>query len=108
VNWTEALEGAAGDPELLQTVIDAYFEESEPLVVQLRDSLARGDAPGVKKAAHTLKGVLLAVGAQTTAQIALDLERLGTSGDLTTANARFTALEQQLQALASELRRGPR
>jgi CheY-like chemotaxis protein len=107
INWADALEAAGDDRELLQTVIEAFFEESATLMQQIRASIRLLDAASLRKSAHTLKGALLAVGARRASTLACDLERLGTSGNLTNGDNGLEALERQMALLLPYLRNGP-
>jgi two-component system sensor histidine kinase/response regulator len=104
VDWNEVLEGVGEDRELLQTVLEAYFAEAPSLLAQIERSIAAGDAAALRKSAHTLKGVLLAVGAHRTSHLAYELE---TTGDLARAARVFQLVQRQSDVLATELRAGP-
>ncbi len=107
IDWADALEAAGDDRELLQTVIDAFFEESESLMKQIRTSIRIEDAALLQQSAHSLKGSLLAVGARQTSRIASDLEQMGISGNLVQGNDLLLALEPQMEALLLSLKNGP-
>ncbi len=107
IDWADALEAAGDDRELLQTVIDAFFEESESLMKQIRTSIRMEDAALLQQSAHSLKGSLLAVGARQTSTIASDLEQMGISGNLGQGNDLLLALEPQMEALLLSLKNGP-
>ena len=107
VDWADALEAAGDDRILLQTVIEAFFEESATLMQQIRASIRLRDAASLQKSAHTLKGALLAVGARRTSTFAFDLERLGSSGNVTNSDNGLEALERQMAFLLPFLKNGP-
>ncbi len=107
IDWADALEAAGDDRELLQTVIDAFFEESESLMKQIRTSIRMEDAALLQQSAHSLKGSLLAVGARQTSTIASNLEQMGISGNLGQGNDLLLALEPQMEALLLSLKNGP-
>jgi CheY-like chemotaxis protein len=106
IDWADALEAAGDDRELLQTVIDAFFEESATLMQQIRASIRLNDAASLQKSAHTLKGALLAVGARRTSTLAFDLERQGMSGNLMNGDVGLEALERQIAILLPFLKNG--
>ena len=54
----EALEAVQGDIRLLEGVVQAFLEEAPALLAAAREAAAQGDAAGVHRAAHTLKGAL--------------------------------------------------
>jgi HPt (histidine-containing phosphotransfer) domain-containing protein len=51
--------------------------------------VARGDAAGAARAAHTLKGSCLQLGAQALGQLFADIERWAKAGDYAEAQRRF-------------------
>ena len=103
----KALESVDQDRELLQSVLEAYFEESATVLAQVERSVAQKDAAALKRSAHTLKGVLLAVGAQATSQVAFELERMGSTGDLAGSEPVLVALQRQMAAIEPVLKAGP-
>ena len=107
IDWADALEAAGDDRELLQTVIDAFLEESESLMAQIRTSVRLGNAASLQRTTHTLKGSLLAVGARQTSTLASELEQMGLSGNLMQGNELLTSLERQMAALFLSLKNGP-
>jgi two-component system, sensor histidine kinase and response regulator len=52
-----------GDQKLLTTLVGFFFEDFPGLMDELRDSAARGDAPEVRRTAHSLKGLAANFGA---------------------------------------------
>ncbi len=65
--------------------------------------LARVDAAGLRRAAHTLKGAVGYFGAAEVGAAALRLEELGRGGDLASAPAALESLEQALSRLRPAL-----
>lgn len=57
-----------GQARLIERVIDAYLGSADRLAAQLRDARERGDAPGVRMVAHTLKSSSASVGALALSQ----------------------------------------
>ncbi len=82
-----------GDPDIFQELLDLFQAETPSLLVQLVAAVAAGDADGLKRAAHSLKGSSANLGASRLAALGGVLERLGRDG--TTAGA--TALVAQLE-----------
>jgi HPt (histidine-containing phosphotransfer) domain-containing protein len=52
------LEAVQGDTHLLAGVVQAFLEEAPALLAAAREAAAQGNAAGVHRAAHTLKGAL--------------------------------------------------
>src|SRR5256885_9717463 len=58
VDLAEAMNRVAGDRALLRSMIGMFVEQCPKEVASLREALNRGDAAGVRRAAHTLKGTI--------------------------------------------------
>ncbi len=56
INRDVALEKLGGDADLLVEIIDLYLEDSPKVLDKLRAEVAAGDAEGIWKSAHRLKG----------------------------------------------------
>ena len=107
IDWADALEGAGADRDLLQVVIDTFLEESEPLMQEIRADVGLRDPALLKKAAHTLKGMLLSVGVRRDSTLVLDLKRMETSEDWGDWEATLAELERQMELLLPVLKKGP-
>lgn len=107
INWKSVLDAADGDRELVGVVIDAFLEELDMLMPRIRTAISEGNSESLRRAAHTLKGNLLSVGANDVAEVAHKLEQIGGSGGLDRANETLTSLTQQLDAVLPELKSGP-
>jgi HPt (histidine-containing phosphotransfer) domain-containing protein len=73
------------------------------LRAEIRQAVAAGDAPKLKRAAHTLKGAVSNFGARRTVEAAQRLEALGKQGDLTGAGEAAAVLEEELERLLPAL-----
>jgi CheY-like chemotaxis protein len=102
-NESEALQRVGGDEALLQELIGLFLEDSPRLLANVRDAIARGDAPKLKIAAHTLKGSAANFGATPTVAAAQALERLAEEGSFTGAAEAATLLEQTVERLRTTL-----
>jgi HPt (histidine-containing phosphotransfer) domain-containing protein len=87
----DVLDGAAldaltemtgGDPAFLAELIDTYLADAKELRATMRQALAAGDAPELRRAAHSLKSNSATFGAATLAGLCHDLEERGKSGAL--------------------------
>lgn len=72
---------------LVRDVVGAFSDQGEGLLRRLVEAVDQGDAEGVRANAHTLRSLCLQVGAQVLARTAGELERKGSSGDLSNAQA---------------------
>jgi PAS domain S-box-containing protein len=103
MNHTEALARLGGDEELLAEVAQLFLQDSPVWLAELRSALARRDAAGVRRAAHTLKGAVSYFGADEVTDAAQRLEELGRSADLGRAAAALDTLEQVIARLRPAL-----
>src|SRR5579863_6814145 len=101
---TGALNRIGGDTQLLQELCQIFLEESPKLLQKLRQAVAAGDADGVMRAAHSLKGESSYLGAGATSQAARQLEEMGRSNDLSRAGETLGVLEREAIALQLELK----
>jgi PAS domain S-box-containing protein len=99
VDVAEAMNRVAGDQNLLRSMIALFFEECPKEVAKVRAALESGDAVGLRRAAHTLKGTIGIFGRREAYAAAERLEALGRRGDLAAAVPALTALEGALARL---------
>ena len=71
-----ALNRVEGDEELLRELAGLFLEEAPGLLAQMRQALTTGDADGLERAAHSLKGSASNIDAHATFEAARDLESL--------------------------------
>ncbi len=107
IDWAGALDSVDGDRELLNVVIESFFAESETLMQRIFECIQQGDAATLNRSAHSLKGVLLAVGARRASALAFKLERMGHSADLTSCDTVYADLKRQMEVVRPLLRDGP-
>jgi two-component system, sensor histidine kinase and response regulator len=98
-----ALSRVGGDAELLKEIAALFMEDYPNALAEIRAATARGDAKGVERAAHGLKGSVANFGAQAAADAALQIEQIGRAGDLSRAREAIDTLARALDALRPEL-----
>ncbi len=98
-----SLSRVGGDAELLKEIAILFLEDYPKVVADLRDAAARGDAKGVERNAHSLKGSVSNFGAQVAVETALKLENLGRDHDLDDVPPLLDALDRTLLVLKREL-----
>jgi len=103
VQHEELLERVGGSPELLVEVIDLFLEDGQQLLTTIQEALARGDADGVRRGAHALKGSAGNFGASTLVAVAHQIEMNALAGSLGSLADRLPTLETELTALSAEL-----
>jgi two-component system sensor histidine kinase/response regulator len=98
-----ALSAVGGDVELLKEIAALFLREYPKLLAELRDAVARGDAKGVERTAHGLKGSVSTFGTNPAVKIALKLETMGRALELSDAERVLRTLETALASLRPEL-----
>jgi HPt (histidine-containing phosphotransfer) domain-containing protein len=76
-----------GDLDRLRLVAGTFLEITPPLLSDMRQVIAAGDADSVSRIAHRLRGSLANFGADDAVEAAFRLERMGADGDLAGADA---------------------
>lgn len=84
---TGALKRLGDDVELLDQIINIFLEDAPGLIHSAREALARGNTMELRRAAHSLKGMMGTLGAQEGVAAALKLEHAATANDLDSAPA---------------------
>ena len=101
VDPTELRARFAGKPELLRRMIRIFDEQTPQLLGRLRHACRRGDGAGVESAAHALRGSLLQMCAQPTAELAEQIERAAQSAP----PGRSEVMIKELEAQAAQVQR---
>ncbi|HEY7543454.1 MAG TPA: Hpt domain-containing protein, partial [Blastocatellia bacterium] len=97
---TEALiESSLGDMDVVREVVELFLGNYREWLGALRGAIAKGDCESVNEMAHKLKGSLGVVQAEAARRIALRLEEMGRTGDLTGAWAAIDELDQEIRRL---------
>jgi two-component system, sensor histidine kinase and response regulator len=97
------LDRMGGDADLLQELVEVFWDDCPKLMSDIRKSLDDQSAKDLRDAAHALKGSLCNFGANSACEAALKLETLGRDGNLDRAEEVFTALEEGLSRLKPAL-----
>jgi PAS domain S-box-containing protein len=95
--------GNADANDFVVKLIDEYLEEAATRIAALKTAVARGDAPAVKTAAHSLKGSSSTVGAKKLATICDEFEALARNLPLTGTAALIVALDDEFERVAQAL-----
>lgn len=90
------------DMTLVLELVDLFTEDCPARVAAIAKAIAAGDARALQAAAHSIKGALAALNLEPLVQIARDLEAVGRSGDLTSADPLFARLRGELDTLIAE------
>ena len=103
LNYAEALAFCDDDPELLREIARSFQQTWPGQVAELQGALTAGDARRFGHWAHALKSKASVIAAGEVTRAALELERLGRSGELSAAPAARPTLMSALERLAQRL-----
>lgn len=81
-NQPQFLDSLAGDGELAEELLNAFFQDSPQRAAELEQALEADDAPAASKLAHSLKGMCGVVRAERLSELALNMERRAKAGRL--------------------------
>ncbi len=73
---------ADGDTEFIRDLAQTFIEDTRTRIEQLRTLISAGDAEGIRREAHTIKGSSANFGAQILQQLATELEEMGTGQEI--------------------------
>ena len=93
-----------GDADMLRDILETYLRDLPLREKEILDALAKGDAPTLARAAHTMKGVLLTLAAAPAAEVAVRLEILARCGNLAEAERLVGEFQHELALLSPALR----
>jgi CheY-like chemotaxis protein len=96
----ELMERLLDDAELADRVIDSFLKDMPQQIDILRHALEQGDAVGIERQAHSIKGAAANVGGHALRAVALKIEMAGKNRELGAVNSSF----EELQMRFSELR----
>ncbi|HYL98785.1 MAG TPA: Hpt domain-containing protein [Blastocatellia bacterium] len=91
------------DPQLLGNIIRLFNEEYPPLIVTMKEAIARGDRETIQKAAHKVKGSLVIFGARAAIDAAEAVESLALSASMSAASESVSVLESKIEEVVSAL-----
>jgi PAS domain S-box-containing protein len=94
-----AIEEFEGDREYLTEVLEGFLKNVRAQLETMGQAISNRDADLVRKEAHAIKGGAGNLTAEDLAGIALELENIGTSGDLEEANEVLERLEKEFHRL---------
>jgi two-component system, sensor histidine kinase and response regulator len=103
VNADELLERLDGDRVFLAELTDLFRADYPRQIQAIRAAIQQNDALVVKQASHALKGALSNLAASQAREMAANLERLGTSGNLEPAQIVLGDLEREIARTVESL-----
>ena len=100
----EALARVDDDGETFQMMIELFMEHGPKDLADARAALDAGNATGVARSSHRLKGALLQFCAPAALQACKELEESAKAGNLAHGGQRYVTLEQEFRRLLAALR----
>jgi histidine phosphotransfer protein HptB len=80
--------------DFIGELIDAYFEETPQLIIQIEQALVSGDTEVFRRAAHSLKSSSASFGATQFSASAKELELIGKEGNLSGSSEKVANLKE--------------
>ncbi len=102
---TAVLERIGGNMQLFAELVEMFLEDYPPLVDQIRQAIAAGNAKTFKYAVHTLRGAIGNFTVTGPYELAKQLESLAQASDLKDTQPLFDSLTNGVDQLASALKR---
>jgi CheY-like chemotaxis protein/HPt (histidine-containing phosphotransfer) domain-containing protein len=93
-----------GNRELLRELVGLFLKDCPGHLVRIREAIACEDGPGLRRAAHALKGSVSNFAAGRASEAALRLERMADQAGMAGADEAYAELEVAVEQLKTELR----
>jgi len=97
------LERLGGDEDILLMMLDMYLQDVDNNCAAIAGAYAAGDAAGVQREAHTIKGLLATFSDDEGSADAFALEGLAKTGDVSSLGGGVEAIQARLQEVARVL-----
>ena len=102
-DFHEALTRMAGQENLVQEMIEFFFQDTPAMLAGMDRAVQSDDAAEIGRLAHRLKGTLVYLAAEPALQAATRVEELGDRGDLAGAAQALPQLRHELARLETAL-----
>ncbi len=99
----EALNRSLGDAEFLKMMMDEFQKSIPDFIVRFETALHDQDMEKLGRDAHQLKGASANLGAKTVAALALELEKIGKSGESVNAAQALARLKAEIEKFNRKL-----
>ena len=103
IDMQAALKRTGDDVEILNDMVNYFFEDSSYLMQEALECAAKGDAEEMARAAHSLKGLCANFNAHSATEAARVVEDIGLSGDLNHVSEALATLQEELTILTETL-----
>jgi len=98
----EGLKATMGGAFIVE-LIDTFGEDARALIAALRETLARADLDGFRRAAHSLKSTSETLGATGLAAMARELENMARAGSIAATGDRIERLAAEYDIVTHAL-----
>lgn len=105
VDHKTLLEAFEGDRILLAEAVGFFIEDYPPIVDNIHQSLTADDGDGLKRNAHSLKGMLGNFGAHRAYRLAAQLESMGRTHSLEDGSRILLNLTREVEFVVQDLKR---
>jgi len=85
LNFGDAMQRLHGDRELFREFVELFDEDAPRLIQDLHDAITASDTRKLSRAAHSLRGLAVNLGADVVHRLAAQLEAQGETADLDSA-----------------------
>jgi CheY-like chemotaxis protein len=102
---TGVLSRLEGDNELAQIVFQVFLDDIPGQIQALKDLVESGDASGIARQAHAIRGASASVGGERLRKLASEMEKAADAGDLDAVDACMTELEAQFLLLSEAIKK---
>ncbi len=104
VNAFELKKQFRGDEDILHDLIDLFIEYSQNLIDDISKAIAFENGKNLKLHAHTMKGILKNLAAESASKISYELELLGLRQNFKAAHDLFVILVNEIGIIRDDLR----
>jgi PAS domain S-box-containing protein len=91
------------DEELIQNIINMFFETYAGHLADIAEAIERSDGPRLVRASKKLRSAVANFGANTAGEVALKMEAVGCGGSFEGAQEAFLSLEKEVNHLKDDL-----
>ncbi|UCC79230.1 MAG: response regulator [Candidatus Zixiibacteriota bacterium] len=103
LDWNKILSRAADDPTILKNVIDVFLQDYPVMLNDLQKAVSDKNPGEIEKRAHKLKGAVAVFEHEESYENAYELEKMGRSDNLESAEGIFKRLKCSLEDLRDSL-----
>jgi len=100
----EGVRRCFGREEMFRQMVEAFFDDADPLMAEIRAAIDHGKADDLQNAAHRLKNAVLYLGAAASQRASERVSRLAREGELEKASSAVDHLDAELTRLKQALR----